>query len=209
MGYHDQSQPKEVLKNDKNTKTEKVAYTLVEFLTDLKIIWNFIFEWFREKNDKRQNILRKRQLWIKKCNCIMEQWKQEITKKRSTLKVKSSIPIARERNKERKGKQRQYVLKSGYDYTLEVGPKKTTNLTAADHRSYAHGGLREQGGGKSSEFRNLPTRSRIEDIPKNTSIRLQRRRKMSGSQKELAERCSLCLATGGHLAKCSGCRRIR
>ena len=223
LGYDESfpgGQPKEVLKADIELRTKKVSYTLVEFWTDLKMIWNFIFECFREKNDQRQNILRKRQIWFKKCNCIMEQWRQETTNRRSMLRVKGSIPIAHtERNNERKGEQRearQYVLRSGYDYTLEVGPhpgpKKTSNLTAADPRIY--GGPREQEGSKSSKFRNLPpTSGQIEDIPKISSSRWQKigkRRKASGSQKEAAEpRCSLCLATGGHLARCSGCRRIR
>ena len=202
--------PKEVVKADIDSRAKKVAYTLVEFWTDLKMIWNFIFECFREKNDQRQNILRKRQIWIKKCKCIMKQWRQETTNR--MLRGKSSIPIFQtERNNVRKGEQRemrQYVLRSGYDYTLEVGPrigpKKTSNSRTAESRMY--GGPKLQGGNKSR------TSGQIADIPKMTtsSSRCQKvgkRRKASGSEKE--ERCSLCLATGGHLARCSGCRRIR
>ena len=205
----EESFPKEVVKADIDSRAKKVAYTLVEFWTDLKMIWNFIFECFREKNDQRQNILRKRQLWIKKCKCIMKQWRQETTNR--MLRGKSSIPIFQtERNNVRKGEQRemrQYVLRSGYDYTLEVGPRigprKTSNLRAAESRM--------NGGPRGSKSR---TSGQIEDIPKNkmttSSSRWQKvgkRRKASGSEKE--ERCSLCLATGGHLARCSGCRRIR
>ena len=220
LGYEENfpgGQPKEVLKADIEPRTKKVAYTLVEFWTDLKMIWNFIFECFREKNHRRKNILRKRQIWVKKCKYMMEKWRQETNKRRSMLGGKSTIPIVEaKRNKERKGEERegrQYVLRSGYDYTLEVGPhagaKKTAHLTATDGRFY--GGSREQGGSKNSKFKNLPPNySHIKDIPKmTTSSRLQKigkRRKM----REAAEpRCSLCLATGGHLARCSGCRSIR
>ena len=206
----DESFPKEVVKADIDSRAKKVAYTLVEFWTDLKMIWNFIFECFREKNDQRQNILRKRQLWIKKCKCIMKQWRQETTNR--MLRGKSSIPIFQaERNNVRKGEQRevrQYVLRSGYDYTLEVGPrigpKKTSNSRTAESRMY--GGPKLQGGNKSR------TSGQIADIPKMTTSssrwqKVGKRRKASGSEKEA--RCSLCLATGGHLARCSGCRRIR
>ena len=202
------SQAKEVLKPDIDSRAKKVPYTLVEFWTDLKMIWNFIFECFREKDYQRQNILRERQIWIKKCNDIMKQWREESTKRKAMLVDQSSISIAPERNDQRKGEQRvarHFVLRYGYDYTLEVGPSIPSNLT---------GDPNKEEGTKTSEFRHLPpTFGQIEGIPKTTCgwQKIVKKRKTSQSLKEVAEltRCSLCLATGGQLARCGGCRRIR
>ena len=201
------SQAKEVLKQDIDSRAKKLPYTLVEFWTDLKMIWNFIFECFREKDCKRQYILRERQMWIKKCNDIMKQWRQETTKRKAMLADQSSNSIG----PDRKGEQRvarHFVLRYGYDYTLEVGPyaspNEPSNLTAEPN---------EQEGTKTSEFRYLPPSfGQIEDIPKMTSRwgKIVKKMKTSQRLKEVAGlRCSLCLATGGHLARCSGCRKIR
>ena len=221
LGYDESfpgGQSKEVVKADIESKTKKVPYTFAEFWTDVKIIWNFIFERFREKNNQRQHILRKRQLWIKKCNCIMEQWKQDISKRRAILIGKSSISIAPKRYKHGKGEQRvarYYVLRPGFDYTLEVGrhasPNKPPNLTA-DPR--IHGRPRKQESRKTSEFRYLPpTPRQTEDIRKMNSRwqKIGKKRKTSEGQKEEKADpwCSLCMATGGNLARCSGCKRIR
>ena len=221
LGYDESfpasSQQKEVAKADIESKTKKVPYTLVEFWTEVKMIWNFIFKWFREKNDRRKNILRNQQLWIKKCNCIMEQWRQETSKRRVQLIGKSSISIAPERNNQRKREQkvaRHYVLRPGFDFTLEVcprpSPNKPHNLTAGER---IHGGPRKKGGSKSSEFRYLPpTPRQTEDIRKMNRRwqEIGKKGKPSQSQKEAVDPwCSLCLATGGNLARCSGCRRIR
>ena len=66
------SQAKGVLKEsmaDANSEpTKRVPYTVIEFWTDLKTIWNFVFECFCEKVYRQENTLRKQKLWIKKCN---------------------------------------------------------------------------------------------------------------------------------------------
>ena len=209
------SQTKGVLKEsetDANSeKTKRVPYTVIEFWTDLKTIWNFVFECFCEKVYRQENILRKRKLWIKKCNDIMEQWKREISKRKSSTIGKNSTSITPEKSKNKKGKQglvtRQYLLRPGYDYTLEVHPiANKNNPFHSMEKSRDHQGSKE-----TSEFRCLPpAHGQIKDLPQTTRIWKQKKMKMFEGNRHVGELwCSLCLATGGQLARCRGCRRVR
>ena len=118
-------------------KTKKLPYTLVEFWSDLEIIWNFIYEAFKEKNLQREIMGKKRQLWIKKCNQILQKWRKETIKKRFLSRDESSLPDAVvERNGHEKYKQSFFVLRSGHDYNLEVVPcvdkkRRKPNLTGS------------------------------------------------------------------------------
>ena len=192
-------------------KTKKSPYTLVEFWSDLEIIWNFIYETLKEKNRQRQIMGKKRQLWIKKCNQILQKWRKETIKKRFLSRDESSLPDAVvERNGHKKYKLRFFVLRSGHDYNLEVvscadekrrKPNQTENLK------------RENCCQGSKVTSPTPSLGQIERISaerrgKWQQIGKKMRRTEKGKEAE-EQRCALCLARGGHLARCRGCRRVR
>ena len=115
------------------------------------------------------------------------------------------------KSKNKKGKQglvtRQYLLRPGYDYTLEVQPMANKNNPFHSmEKSRDHQGSKE-----TSEFRCLPpAHGQIRDLPQTTRIWKQKKMKMFEGNRHVAELwCSLCLATGGQLARCRGCRRVR
>ena len=192
-------------------KKKKMLYTLVENWSDLKIIWNFIYETLKEKYRQRQIMGKKTQLWIKKCNQILQKWRKETIKKRFLSQDESSLPDAVvERNGHKKYKQRFFVLRSGHDYNLEVVPRvdkkrRKPNLTESLKReNCCHG---------SKVTSPSPTLGQIEKIPPERKgmwhqIGKKKRRTEKGKKAEEL-RCALCLAGGGHLAKCRGCRRVR
>ena len=187
-------------------KTKKSPYTLVEFWSDLEIIWNFIYETLKEKNRQRQIMGKKRQLWIKKCNQILQKWRKETIKKRFLSRDERLLPDAVvERNGHKKFKLRFFVLRSGHDYNLEVVPcvdkkRRKPNLTENLNRENC------------SDVTSPPF-GHIEKISAERKGKWQQigkkmRRTEKGKEAEEL-RCALCLARGGHLARCRGCRRVR
>ena len=192
-------------------KTKKMPYTLVEFWSDLEIIWNFIYEALKEKNRQRQIMEKKRQLWIKKCNQFLHKWRKETIQKRFLSRDKSSSPDAAvERNGHKKYKLRFFVLRSGHDYNLEVVPcvdknRGNPNLTE---------NLKRENCCKGFEVTSpTPSLGQIEKISaerKGMWQQIGKRMRRAEKGKEAEEvRCALCLARGGHLARCRGCRRVR
>ena len=192
-------------------KTKKMPYTLVEFWSDLEIIWNFIYETLKEKNRQRQVMGKKRQLWIKKCNQILQKWRRERIKKRFLSRDEISLPDALvERNGRKKYKLRFFVLRSGHDYNLEVVPcvdkkRRKPNLTENQKRENCCLGPKV-----TSPSPSLGQIEKISAERKGKWHQIGKKVRRTEKGKEAEEVCcALCLAHGGHLARCRGCRRVR
>lgn len=192
-------------------RTKKLPYTLVEFWSDLEIIWNFIYETLKEKNRQRQVMGKKRQLWIKKCNQILQKWRRERIKKRFLSRDEISLPDALvERNGRKKYKLRFFVLRSGHDYNLEVVPcvdkkRRKPNLTENQKRENCCLGPKV-----TSPSPSLGQIEKISAERKGKWHQIGKKVRRTEKGKEAEEVCcALCLAHGGHLARCRGCRRVR